>query len=911
MSTRKNFLTACFAAVLATGLAACGGGGDQPDEPPPPMTYNVALPDGHGLSVGMTTLTMGETMIGGTTISCPAADGCTLTVSQDPVTGLYSGVATGGMVTVAVAPPPTPPMEYTVMLPDGHGLSAGTTNLPMGDTVVGDTTISCPAADGCTLTVSMNPVTGAYMGVATGGMVTVAVADPPSPPMEYDVALPEGHDLADGTTTIDPGDTLMLPGGTEVSCPGPDQCTLTVSTDVVTGTRSGVSTGGMVTVTTEATRMAAAEEQRKENLKSAEEVVGRAQRALDAILADPDNFTANELKAAREALRTAELERDKYLPPDPEPVVVAASGSVTHAELQDGFKDILANPGDSDSFTIPAGETAVRGGITFRCDSLRPCTVTVENSLGTIVASWMSHSVDGSSVMVAASHPSDDLLNDPLHPNLTLNMANAVSVADIIEAAIGADAAPPAPEGARDNSNTAIGGMDLDGFGVDDMSGFTLTSDLDPNQSDYDSTGPSGGSKLEVPRDLRMQHADRTALMGWDHSKVLFADWGDTVTESGDGGFETAALVYSNHEGPTSEDFDGDLAGKLAHRGSWFDFTVNFGTGAATTDADDPNNAVNIADAGEDDAATQVMRSLVSPTGQSFDARSTAVSANDVIVGTYFGASGQFKCFGTDATNCRISRDSGGSTPFNLADGSWLFMPDADQTVMIPDQDYMVFGAWLTVPDDAANGEHRIGVFYDGMWEYAVGDINRLTGSATYEGGATGVYRDRDNSGMFTASATLMADFGADTASGTLSGRIEDFKNSNGVFLGTDTAADPNDPVTGGENDWVVTLVGATDNISTTDGTATVGTVSGSADGVSWDGGAWAAQLYGATGTADDPIAPSGVAGQFRAFSGAVAADGEDPAIPPTRAVVGAFGAMHQPPGGRQLTRGVVDSPRT
>ena len=34
------------------------------------------------------------------------------------------------------------------------------------------------------------------------------------PPMEYDVALPDGHGLNDGMTTIPAGDTVMLPGGT-------------------------------------------------------------------------------------------------------------------------------------------------------------------------------------------------------------------------------------------------------------------------------------------------------------------------------------------------------------------------------------------------------------------------------------------------------------------------------------------------------------------------------------------------------------------------------------------------------------------------------------------------------------------------------------------------------------------------
>ena len=129
---------------------------------------------------------------------------------------------------------------------------------------------------------------------------------------------------------------------------------------------------------------------------------------------------------------------------------------------------------------------------------------------------------------------------------------------------------------------------------------------------------------------------------------------------------------------------------------------------------------------------------------------------------------------------------------------------------MVPDQDYMVFGAWLTAPDDAMTGEHRIGVFYDGMRDY--GDVaTALTGKAKYEGGAAGAYSDSSDSdnpvsGMFTARAVLEADFGDDNDAGMLSGRIDNFANSAGIYLGSDTVRTPNDPATGGENDWVVTL---------------------------------------------------------------------------------------------------------
>ena len=226
--------------------------------------------------------------------------------------------------------------------------------------------------------------------------------------------------------------------------------------------------------------------------------------------------------------------------------------------------------------------------------------------------------------------------------------------------------------------------------------------------------------------------------------------------------------------------------------------------------------------------------------------------------------------------------------------GSWEFTPDPDAMVTVPDQDWMVFGAWLTTPD-GGTGEHRLGVFYTGMDEYAYGNGSQLTGSATYNGSAAGTYVDGADSGLFTARATLMANFNvAGTANDNmLSGRIDNFRGTDGNFLGADTAAMPNDPDAGGENDWVVVLGSTAIN---GEGTfAAAGPVSGSADGVRWDEGNWMAQLYGPGSGEDAPPAgmmqpqPSGVAGQFRAaiLNDATTADMDDI----TTGVVGAFGA--------------------
>ena len=494
------------------------------------------------------------------------------------------------------------------------------------------------------------------------------------------------------------------------------------------------------------------------------------------------------------------------------PVEVMMALTLGAAE-QKALRAQLGKTGDSDMLQIAAGESETRASVPFSCESAYPCTVTLTNNLGVILASVMTYKLpDADDPMVTAMIP---LPMDPLNPLYTLNEPNGASVQAIINVAI--EAMPEAangdddagtPAGARGNLSTAIGGLDIDGFGVHDMSKTTLTSDLDPNVGNYDSTQPPAdrmGATLEVPRDLQTLHADKTALPDWAHSKVLFADWGDSVTPDRDGGYETAALLYSDHEAPTTHAFDDKLAAKLANRGAWFTFTEDTHDfdGVSTTD---PVNVIAVA-ADTDDVADQRKGMKLTVEAPQLSTLATMLQPMSRHKGTYFGGDATLKCL----TTCTVARAETQDTAFTVTGGTWQVLPDPGAMIMVPDQDYMVFGAWLTVPDDAVNGEHRIGVFHDGMRDYTTDtdNVTRLTGKATYEGGAAGVYRDRAYSGMFTARAVLNADFGTADAAGMLSGRIDNFTNSAGIYLGTDTVRTPNDPATGGENDWVVTLDGS------------------------------------------------------------------------------------------------------
>ena len=124
-----------------------------------------------------------------------------------------------------------------------------------------------------------------------------------------------------------------------------------------------------------------------------------------------------------------------------------------------------------------------------------------------------------------------------------------------------------------------------------------------------------------------------------------------------------------------------------------------------------------------------------------------------------------------------------------------------------------------------------------------------------------------------------------------LSGRIDNFMDTSGNYLGTDTADNPNDPMAGGENDWVVLAHRNCTRHRDHNGSRAP---TGSADGVSWTG-QWNAQLYGPGDTDEDAVAPTGVAGSFRAITSADT-DPATPGNPMYKGVAGGFGATMDMP---------------
>ena len=169
-------------------------------------------------------------------------------------------------------------------------------------------------------------------------------------------------------------------------------------------------------------------------------------------------------------------------------------------------------------------------------------------------------------------------------------------------------------------------------------------------------------------------------------------------------------------------------------------------------------------------------------------------------------------------------------------------------TLGAPDDDYLVLGVWLEVPDDVNLDTSLLGTFAYGSERFT--SLNAVTGSATYKGPAIGLYEMREigssddiTIGSFVADTELNADFDSTVLREQVSGEISNF-TENGQSLG----------------DWVVDL-GNNTGINTVGGRDIHGNPQISRDGgATFDnrGAEMEANFFG-----DSTGFPSSVAGSF------------------------------------------------
>ena len=136
-------------------------------------------------------------------------------------------------------------------------------------------------------------------------------------------------------------------------------------------------------------------------------------------------------------------------------------------------------------------------------------------------------------------------------------------------------------------------------------------------------------------------------------------------------------------------------------------------------------------------------------------------------LGTYNGQTGYFKCL---SSSCGRTTSNG---RLSSLQGQWIFVPAGGTTVSTPDTDYLAGGVWLFVPDSAASADDvEIGAFGDGSDPFLDNNLQAVTGTAEYEGAATGIYAATDEVGYWDAAVTLNADFEGTDALGSIGGTV-------------------------------------------------------------------------------------------------------------------------------------------
>ena len=253
----------------------------------------------------------------------------------------------------------------------------------------------------------------------------------------------------------------------------------------------------------------------------------------------------------------------------------------------------------------------------------------------------------------------------------------------------------------------------------------------------------------------------------------------------------------------------------------------------------------------------------------------TGDNADNVFPGTLDGAAGTFRC--QDSGGCTITTTAGATADDDnvvAVTGVLWFTPDAGATVEIADSDYLTWGFWL----DTTTKDGEI-TSYDVVQTFATSSLpvdargtalDTITGSATYEGDAAGVYvhetkkedgsRDIATSGRFTADVALNAYFDAmgAFAANRIQGTISNFDldggpdNSWNVDVNAHIVSDSNENIVlGGQLD--PTLV-STNTVTerNADGGGAAGSISGT--------------FHSSAATAGDATAaPDALVGEFSA----------------------------------------------
>ena len=188
-------------------------------------------------------------------------------------------------------------------------------------------------------------------------------------------------------------------------------------------------------------------------------------------------------------------------------------------------------------------------------------------------------------------------------------------------------------------------------------------------------------------------------------------------------------------------------------------------------------------------------------------------------MGTYNGAPGTFVCDTSGGTACSATTNNKGEVTALV--GDWNFTPAEGATSDQPDYDYLSYGFWLkrTTDKDGVLTYNEVETFARSSAQRS-GSVASVQGTATYSGGATGVYvhsvtnpdgsEASATSGHFRATANLTATFGQITADDPATPNVNEANSIAPNMLNTLRGTISDYQLSGGEaNNWMTVLSGA------------------------------------------------------------------------------------------------------
>lgn len=378
---------------------------------------------------------------------------------------------------------------------------------------------------------------------------------------------------------------------------------------------------------------------------------------------------------------------------------------------------------------------------------------------------------------------------------------------------------------------------------------------------------------------------------------------GITVTVAG-----TTAIVAELRESRAATDLNGDgetdntgeaqiiqTAKMIANLGDFRGYDLWEDDGDATTNTDRARAILFTDKQKGDDSVLAVTaataRSVVGEVITAATELSNVHSSGRTITGVTWTPSGEAPLTGTltCGDTCDITLGADGAVTaiegytFTGSRAARAAVTAADAT---DDNDYLAFGLWLEESDDGATD--TFGAFAVGGTGYAVNITDTVTGTAEYSGKAAGAHhKTGEGVNWFHGDASLMANFGADDAGGSISGSISNIRVNGGPAM-SDSIELREAALTGGS---------ATFNGNARMGAAMVN----DDDTVTYPyNGTWSGSFFGATANDADttdvdesitaPLAAAGTFGVTRTMD----MDTTDTADDVVESFVGAFGAHKQ-----------------